>query len=452
MPIVSLPKLPKGKIFEEYVSAFFQSAGQYIERNIIERSIEEILELDVIATDYNFKLPDIKLIEVKSGNWGFPDIFKIKGWIDYLNIEKGMLIVKNKKDNFNFKKEKAKELNIKLDLFSNLDKAEKGLSKLINNSDKISSLDVNIWRFSYWIERSLLERLNHKKKTHKNKRCYKALEKYYFDLNCGIFFTENIIQKLGSLFSTFQKYPHISAKCGHEIMGESFEDDFFLLPKQIFKETYYDCKYTDIQISTFIEHRARLAILKNVVDYILYKNAGYANKTEGEFEIKVKDEIIKIPLTDWSLPNQFDKKIDLIAKHKYFYRYPVFWQWFMWAFGGFILKDYEEKEYEILSSKTGIPSNEIPNAFKAYEILFPISMGGNWFSDLSSKNINVKILKMFPAPFLGLGAHYRKWLYVGSGKYKDLKLTGINTMDKLFQWVNLAVEVLQKEKHQNEHK
>ena len=75
MSSINLPKLPKGKIFEECVSAFFQSAGQYIERNIIERDIEEILELDIIATDYNSKLPDIKLIEIKSGYRGFPDIF-----------------------------------------------------------------------------------------------------------------------------------------------------------------------------------------------------------------------------------------------------------------------------------------------------------------------------------------------------------------------------------------
>ncbi|HUS49407.1 MAG TPA: hypothetical protein VMZ91_04545 [Candidatus Paceibacterota bacterium] len=97
MPSINLPELPKGKIFEECVSAFFQSAGEYIERNIIERDIEEILELDIIATDYNSKLPDIKLLEVKSGNWGFPDIFKIRGWIDYLNIEKGILIVHNER-------------------------------------------------------------------------------------------------------------------------------------------------------------------------------------------------------------------------------------------------------------------------------------------------------------------------------------------------------------------
>jgi propanediol utilization protein len=38
--------------------------------------------------------PEIQLIEVKSGNWGFPDIFKLRGWMDYLNINKGVFIAK----------------------------------------------------------------------------------------------------------------------------------------------------------------------------------------------------------------------------------------------------------------------------------------------------------------------------------------------------------------------
>ena len=81
MASVSLPELPKGKEFEEYISAFFQSGGNYIERSIIEREVEEVLELDIITTDYCSSTPEIKLVEVKSGGWGFPDLFKVRGWM-----------------------------------------------------------------------------------------------------------------------------------------------------------------------------------------------------------------------------------------------------------------------------------------------------------------------------------------------------------------------------------
>ena len=104
MASISLPDLPKKTEFEEYVSAFFQSGGYYIERNIIERDVEEVLELDIITTNYNSSPPEIKLIEVKSGGWGFPDIFKIRGWMDYLNISEGALIVNEGKRDIDFYK------------------------------------------------------------------------------------------------------------------------------------------------------------------------------------------------------------------------------------------------------------------------------------------------------------------------------------------------------------
>jgi hypothetical protein len=41
---VKLADLPKDKEYEEYVSSLFQSGGYYIEKNIIDRQDDEILE------------------------------------------------------------------------------------------------------------------------------------------------------------------------------------------------------------------------------------------------------------------------------------------------------------------------------------------------------------------------------------------------------------------------
>ena len=88
--MVSLPELPKGKEFEEFVSAFFQSNKYYIERNIARREVVDILELDIVTTNYNLSPPEIKLLEIKSGDWGSSDLFKVRGWMDYLSITKGI--------------------------------------------------------------------------------------------------------------------------------------------------------------------------------------------------------------------------------------------------------------------------------------------------------------------------------------------------------------------------
>jgi hypothetical protein len=114
----------------------------------------------------------------------------------------------------------------------------------------------------------------------------------------------------------------------------------------------------------------------------------------------------------------------------------------MWIFGGFILKDYEEEEYEFLSQKTGIPRDEIPTALESYLILFPQDDG--WFMDL--RNSNIKLMKMFPVPFMGVGANYRRLIYTESEKFEDLKLTGMHTLNDLIKWNNLTIKVLQNDK------
>jgi len=329
-----------------------------------------------------------------------------------------------------FPKRELKKLDIDLVVITNLSESKEVLSELINDTT-IEDVDISTWRFSYWVERNLLKRLNHKKKSHPNKKCFKALDDYFFKVNNDIFFTESIVQKAFELYSAFQKFPHISAKCGNELLGNIFDGEYDTLPREIYNDTYYQCSYNDIQISTFIEHRARLAILKNVIDYKLYKEAGVENKT--------KDEISLLEL----LPSSFREGVDMISKHTYFRKYPVFWQWFMWVFGGFILKNYEEKKYELLSQKTGIPVDEIPNALESYQILFPENDG--WFLDLSPIS-NIKLMKMFPVPFMGVGANYRRLIYTESKKFEDLKLTGTHTLDDLIKWNNLTVEVLQNDK------
>jgi len=434
MASVSLSDFPKGPEFEEYISAFFQLGGYYIERNIIERGVEEVLELDIITTNYNILPPEIKLIEVKSGGWGFTDIFKIRGWMDYLNIYEGALIVSREKRRIDDYKKISNALNIDSVVISDLSESKEALAEFMSNGS-IEDVDISIWRFSYWVERNLLKCLTHKKNSNTDKKCFKPLTDYHFEVNNKIFFTENIAEKVGKLYDIFQKFPRISAKCGNELIGNSFEDECDALPDKIFSDTYYECKYNVIQISTFIEHRARLAILKNAIDYRIYKELGDTSKTDDIS--KRSDGNSEMCALD-SLPQSFKEGLDTISKHEYFKKYPVFWQWFMWMFGGFILKDYEEREYEILSQKTGIPIGEIPNAFESYQILFPLNAG--WFKDLS--NSNIKVMKLSSVPFWGVGANYRRLLYTESGKFEDLELTGTHTLKDLIKWNNLTIEVL----------
>jgi len=435
MASVNLPDLLKGKEFEEYISALFQCGEFYVERNIIERAEkEEILELDIVATNYEGKRPESLIVEVKSGDWGFSDIFKVRGWLDYLGYTEGLLITNKPKEKAEFYEEKANDIGVKLFQIHDLSKAPEFLRQIVP-SNKLTQADLSMWRFSYWVERNLLRKIkNEKKKSYPDKLCYQKLDEYYFLLNSGIFFTENIVHRVHKLYETFQKFPRISARCGNELAGVSFDNEIDKLSEKIYSDTYYDCKYNAIQISTFVEHRARLALLKNAIDYLLGRSK---KEDRGKKAFGVNFEKMLLDL----LPESFKDGMKLLEKHKYFHKYPVFWQWFMWIFGGFILKDYREKEYELLSQKTGIPIEEIPNVLGSYQILFPREDG--WFMDLSP-NSNIKMLKMFSVPFMGVGANYRRLLYTKSGKFEDLNLTGMYTLNNLIKWNDTTEKVLKK--------
>jgi hypothetical protein len=62
-----------------------------------------------------------------------------------------------------------------------------------------------------------------------------------------------------------------------------------------------------------------------------------------------------------------------------------------------------------------------------------------------SQNSNIKMMKMFPVPFMGVGANYKRLLFTESGEFKDLKLTGRHALNDLIKWNNLTVEVLENE-------
>ena len=62
--------------------------------------------------------------------------------------------------------------------------------------------------------------------------------------------------------------------------------------------------------------------------------------------------------------------------------------------------------------------------------------------DMSNWGSNVEVMKMFPVPYMGIGANYRRIMHTASAKYEDLTLSGKYTMRDLFKWNNLAVRVL----------
>lgn len=104
-----------------------------------------------------------------------------------------------------------------------------------------------------------------------------------------------------------------------------------------------------------------------------------------------------------------------------------------------MLEDYRNSDYRLLSLKTGVPIDHIDNALKAYEMLFPTP--GGWFKKEDDKS-RITFLKMMPAPWIGIGAHYQRMTYGANQDIKQLKLNGMYTSNDLARNINALVELL----------
>lgn len=440
MPVVvHLPEIPEGKVLEEFVSAFYQVGGRYVERSIVQRETEEVLELDILVTDYDVSPPAYLLTEVKSGGWGFSDLFKLRGWLDYLHLDQAVFVATKVKDHLDFFRDKAIGLSIRLIVLPYLEDASTQLAEVTGTTTP-SELDVAIWRFSHWLDRVLVSDLIHKKKSNPKAKRYLALADYLHAVNSGAFFRQTISERMYHLCSKYKEHPNISSRVAAEMKGLPFNGEYGKVDNEVFKQTFYHCDYNDLQISCFIEHRARLALMKYATDFLLFSKSGRMDIAKDVWRVKILGHDIELSSFE-SLPATFRSGMECIKNEPFFHRYPVFWQWFMWAYGGFILLDKKDEEYAHMAVRTGIPVDEIPRALAAYDVLFPTSE--SWFTD-TSPNARILKLKMFPVPFMGLGAFYRRRIYCRDDDLGKLAVTGSYTVPDLARWNNATVIVLNK--------
>ncbi|RFM37040.1 hypothetical protein [Chitinophaga silvisoli] len=424
---IELPKIPKEKDYEDYLCAFMQAGGLYVERSIIHREVEELLELDILTTDFQPSSAENNLIEIKGGDWGFSDIFKIRGWLTYLNFQSGCFIVQKSREHFDYFREKARELDINLVDNSNLSKTKETLKQFLQIEPE--EAEIQTIRFAFLLERKQLKTIKTLKKRLSRKSDV-ALDDYFFKINSGSFFSRDPIDRINKLFKIFIKYKNITAKICNELNGGDFDENVTNLSVKCYANTFYKAENNILQISLYVEHLARVTILKCAIEHLI-------DKLKGDYN---QNDLID-RLNYLVLPKTIKEGLNEIIKDKYFYLYPRFWQFFTYVFGGFILTDIEAKEYEVLSKKTGIPVDEIPNAFDCFNKLFP--RNGGWFYKFPNSGISWH--SMFPISFSGIGANYRRMIYPDDKTYDGLaKMLGKNkTMSDLSKWNNLAHAMLQ---------
>jgi hypothetical protein len=419
---VTLSDVPKdGNELEDYVSALFRASKYFVETNITERDFTEILELDAVATSYEANTPTSILAEAKGGDWGFSDIFKVVGWMRYLDLPRGAFFVTAgpRATTIPACQQKVAPLGIVLvDLGDFTDVIARfevgGFQKVADPSL------VDIWRYSAWAERRLIASLRSGAKAKPPKDGPRAAMEYYRLINDGIFFVKEVPDRLLRLYEAYQQHPKLSLGMALEIGGGKYEPDASTTNDPVMHEAIYRGRHNAIQAAFYLEHRARLSILKAGIDLICHAEATGTSPN--------------LPLT---LPGTFRAGLEVLRKEPSFKRYALFWQVFLWGFGGFILADRQAEEYGALSVETGVPVKDVPQAMKAFDVLFPTG-GSSWIAQLGTSQCIV--VKMVPAAFRGIGA-YQRLVRHRVTDYAALGYKGF-TLKDLASWNNSGVDLL----------
>jgi hypothetical protein len=426
---VSLPDIPgAGDELEDYIAALFQASGHFVEKQIVEADPADLLELDIFTTDYAPEEMVQRLIEVKGGKWGYTDLFKVVGWMTYLELRRGAFFI-TKWDDRESAPTRMRPLGLDVVCFDDFATAPAHFEAQGFGSFVEPEL-IDLWRHSYGVERKLVQLMLDRAKT--GSEGAKNAKSYYRLINNGTFFARTPEESLAMLYEAYMDHPKLTLGYGLELDGGAFDPHTPTTASASVHAAMRDGKYPVLQACMYFEHRARLSILKSAVDYAIAHPEGPPSlvSEDGKFIFR--------GLTYHSLPASFQQGMDWLREQPNYRRYATFWQQFLWGWGGFYLEDRTDNEFEWMSAYSGIPVDEIPTALEAFDRFFPWSDG--WFTTPGATDMHM--VKMVPWVFQGIGAHHRRGQYNLGNGVAGLNASSYFTHNDLAKRINCAVEFL----------
>ena len=110
-------------------------------------------------------------------------------------------------------------------------------------------------------------------------------------------------ERVESLYATYGTYRNLTARCAVEIETGTYGDENARIPEAQFEDAFYACSSTELHAACFLEHKARLTLLKAAVDYLSYRADGEVSKAGRTFRVKMGGKEFTIPMA--SFPNRF---------------------------------------------------------------------------------------------------------------------------------------------------
>jgi hypothetical protein len=392
---IRLPQDPKELDYEDQIAAALLATGHYIETRLaLKKGTEEVLEFDAIATPIN-DYQNRKIIEVKSGDWGSGDIFKLYGQMAFTGNNAGWLI--HKKNLSASKQAAVEEIAKKLPVTTiHIDNStDYPFSKMpigLELSDKAKEV---IFSTSWWVrsaERIAQGRFKNWLKSHNPQPLIIEKTKLYKNAIDESLFKESPLNRAHSLYNAYRICPSLTSSLIEYISSNGSET-----VSTVRDSANNEGEKLYLQYVMALEIQARIAIIKNAYDQILLEKDKM--KIDSPWNGMTWDTIYKS-----ILPESFKSGMITLDSYQHANKIPYFLYIIIEVFGGYYFPN-NQNELNAISETTGIPEDDIPKALSFLDSFFPIPKG--WIH----QGNGVNLIKGVPAYIRGAGSFSREELY-----------------------------------------
>jgi len=391
-PALRIPDEPDDPLdFEDMVAALFAASRWHVSQNI--RSLDgktELLEADIVATQWeaNGNVRRV-LVECKSGDWGFRDMYTLLGHKTYLGVDNAFLYSRSGQEKASVTRHNQfAALGCHAVVIGGSQKPAQEIFEGEAIGSEVDTADVRFWRRVFQLRRLLLKSLHTKNPGTEATEAIRLMKLQKLLVEDGLFAHPDAFSRLESLTDGYQNHSKLARRTAH-LLDSSPEGS-----SQNFTDAMYGNGHPLVYAAMFLDCRARLATLTAVVDFLL---------TEDDATSTSK-EITRL----LGLPSSMNSAIVKLRARSQLHLYPIIWQRFVYELGGMILDDLESEEMAHLATACGANIGTIKEALGVWDILFPLQ-GGSWLTRIGGERIQV--LKMVPAPIQGLGALRRQRMH-----------------------------------------
>lgn len=422
---ITLPKDPKDHDYEDQIAAMLLASGYYLEtRLILKKGSEEVLEFDAIATPTN-DYTNRKIVEVKSGAWGVSDLFKLYGQMMYTNHKSAWLI--HKKATSETKKAAIQELSTKIPVStiyinvtdSSVAFESEEIPVAITMDEKLRNLVFVVAWWSRSGDRVAQGRFKTWVKSDTSGAEPVAKAKTYCGQLEESLFQSTPLGRADAIYNAYKEAPQLTSSLINHVVSSSKQS-----LKDVRRTVTDTSERPHLQYIMALEHKARIAIIKNAYDAILAEKS--TTEDASPWSGKSWDSLYKMVL-----PPSFREGMKSLDSNTNAQHVAFFLQVFIDVFGGFYFP-HDGEELQNIAAATGVEPSAVPGMIEMLDSFFPIPAG--WIHKTDG---DIHFIKGVPAYVRGAGCFAREYLY--GKKWMDRYSASYWTT----RWHNALYELLQ---------